>query len=224
MGFKGLLSSLSDHCVLIVVGEMTSMLIDWFLQVLSSYYCGGIRVVVHALITHNFFQHLQLVLHPTSLHLLFLHKKALWLLTHDDRSAKLLRLRKVLTFRNWLIWLCGTSDFAVRNFQGFLGCLCHIVVVKWGWVNAKGPCVYFLNDHGVFHRLELWSQVDKIICFGCVFNLAFTLENQVLAVKLRAGCGFFLLGLIDDFLRPEFFFYGLVDYCPPLLQKFDSAD
>ncbi len=129
------------------------------------------------MITHNFLQHLQLVLHTVSLNLLFLHKLVLWLLANYDRSAKLLRLSKVLAFRNRLVGLCGTSDFAIRNFQRFLGSLCHVVVVKRGLVYSKGTCVYLVDNNRIFHRLELRGQIDQIVCFGRVVDFDFTLEN-----------------------------------------------
>jgi len=105
------------------------------------------------LVTYYFFQHLQLVLRTISLNLLFLYELTLGLLTDDYGSAKFLRLSKVLAFRHWLVGLCRTSDFAILNFERFLGRFCYVVIVELGLVSAKGTSVDFVNNNRVFHRL-----------------------------------------------------------------------
>lgn len=116
MRLQSMLSCLSCHRVLLVMRQVSSMLVCRLFVGLRSNLNRLISVVVDALVTHYFLQHLQLVLSAISFQLLFLHKLTLWLLTHDYRPAKLLRLCKVLALRNRLSGLGGASDFAVRYF------------------------------------------------------------------------------------------------------------
>jgi hypothetical protein len=149
-----MLSCLSRHGVLLVMRQVSSMLVCRLFVGLRNNLHRLISVVVHALVTHNFLQHLQLVLSAISFQLLFLHKLALGLLTHDYRSADLLRLCKVLALRDGLSGLSGASYFAVRYFQRFLSSFCHIVVMKLGLVDAESTCINFMDNHGILHSLE----------------------------------------------------------------------
>lgn len=111
--FQSVLSYLGCHRVLLVVGQMPGMLVCWLFVCLRCHLNLLIGVVVYALVAHYFLQHLQLVLGAITFLLLFLYELTLRLLTHDYRSAKLLRLCEILALRNRLCWLGWSCDFTI---------------------------------------------------------------------------------------------------------------
>lgn len=133
---------------------MPSVLIWWLVSRLSvPHLYSLVSVICNTLVVHNFLKHLKLVLNSVCLHLFFLDKLTLRLLTHYYWFAKLLRLRVVHIFRTRLGRLWWTVDFDVLNLQWFLSSLCEIVIVKLCFFTAEISCIYLVNYNWIFYSL-----------------------------------------------------------------------
>jgi len=122
-----------------------------------------------------------MVLSAITLQLLFSHKLALRLLTHDDWLAKLLRLSLVaFSRRNFdVIWLLRSSDLIICYLKRLLSSLSDVVVLK------QRSSVNFLNDYWIFHSLHFLRQIDEFIRLSRVLYFSISLKNQILSIKLR---------------------------------------